>query len=162
MEQHKREWNPSDEPLRALFFNPDAEDMNRFLRDALRSMTSDPVLDTREQRPVATVCTHFLDSVIKSPLAAFKLFAILMLIRSDSDICDMFCQRERPEVMARFLPRFETEYDLFTTGLRPPTDDEVRSRKQSAKEYVKDDPEGMEHHCVQFFVFRMMCLYCSL
>ena len=152
-----QKWKPKAEPLREFFFDPDPAEMNMFLRKALWLMTTGS--STPGARATSSAVIQFLESAITHANCDFKLYAILMLIRSDPFVWDMIRAKERPEIATAFLRALVYEVDLFATGFRPPTLLEVQERGANPREYTKDDPDKLEYHTAEFLVFRLGCVY---
>lgn len=153
-------WTPCDEPLKKFFEDPDPEEMNGFLRKALGLMTQTDISNSSSTRQTAAIVIQFLENVIADPSCYFKLYAILMLVRSDPEIWEMVRQKERVEIADTFMRKLAYEFNLFATGFRPPSLKECQNVSEiKPMEYTKDDPEKMNHHTAEFVVYRMGCFY---
>lgn len=159
------DWRPTDEFLHTCFFDPDVEEMNKFISKALEQMLGggNP---KGVVRPVSSVEIQFLKDVLECGNAEFKLYAVLMLIRSDPEIWECIKRLEPARIGKRFLPALAKEFNLFGTGFRPMTMQELLKGgpidSATPMEYVKDDPEKLEYHTAEYVVFRLGCLYRAL
>lgn len=159
------QWQLGEQPLRRIFFEPDISYLNEFISRAYRLMmkTQDSVspLAVGAMDTLMKESLQFVADVIKHRNVQFKVFVVLLLVRSNKDIREKIVEKERPEVIQPFLVYLDHELQRLLTGLRPPTAIESLEMKKSGEElrYVRDDSDQTKYHCVEFFVFRIGRFY---
>ena len=140
--------------LREFFFNPSMKEFDAFLREA-RTIITPFLQDSLGKQSLA-----FLSEVLDKRNIHYKVYCMLLLLRSFREFREMVIENERPEVAKPFFIYLDHELKLFLTGFRPPaTLDET---EQETLSYVKDDPDQFKHHCVEYFVYRVGRFYRTL
>lgn len=147
-----------------MIFEPSAKDYNAFLRKSRQIILRSNWYAAVSMDGISRESVHFLEDVIRYRNMHYKLYVILLLLRSNKDVRELILKRERPEVIEPFLVYLDHELQLFLTGYRPPTTLESAEMVKSGDpvSYVKDDVEKFQYHCVEILVYRVCRFYRSL
>jgi hypothetical protein len=136
----------SESILWKAFVDCDSDGLNQFLLRQKNNLQQQP------SRRVPAEVLAFVDAVLSHANINYKIYALLVLMRSDPAIAMLVAEAELPQVSQKFIPILEVEYDRFLTGLKP----------DDGSKYVMDDINETNRKSVPFLIQRLRIHYLAL